>query len=444
MSHDQTADDRTTTTRDRIVESAQRAGVQLDPQELDRWMDAVTTTSEGDEIVMDSTSGVFGHRVSMLDFSPADLARFRAIGRIVEFDDVPGVIETALALSGSAAQSKMQTYPGDCDYFERVNIIAPSRAGACSMLAGLIRDKARNFTTGPGYQLIEVKFGSFPQAVRRGEADYAKGSPIAWMPPEIEAGQIEATTPAGAPVTISWDDVAHEPGWCKLDWLVADAERGQLANASNMIDATWEAPDGAITPLDGYLDGYFQEIYLDAQSAPIFDKLVKQVSSNALDDYIAQLEREVRKYFSPDHPNYGKAAKRMYNVFRLSGRYEEAAFLRELFDEPAALLYQVYALIRTVEEAAVKSEVFSMDNILDQTDELIMSVVKVLEGPEELEIVRHLLRLHRGLSRHTEGTPLGPQVDAAQAEVLNIVNNFFYEKMTSLPQIQTYVAGLAT
>ena len=43
----------------------------------------------------------------------------------MDFDDAPGVVETALALSGSAAQSKIQTYPGDCDYFERVNILAP-------------------------------------------------------------------------------------------------------------------------------------------------------------------------------------------------------------------------------------------------------------------------------------------------------------------------------
>jgi hypothetical protein len=438
-----TTDDDTSATRSRIIETASRMGVQLDETELDRWMTAVTTTSEGDDIAMDEATGVFGHKLSMLDFSPADLAHFRSIGKIVEFEDTPGVVETALALSGSAAQSKMQTYPGDCDYFERVNIIAPTREDACRILAKLIQDKTRDFLTGPGYQMIEAKFGSYPQDVRRGESEHGKGSPIAWLPAEILAGQIEATTPAGDPVVVRWDDVAADPGWCKLDWLVVDTTRGGLANASNMLDVTWEAPDGVITPLDGYLDGYFQEIYLDAESAPIFNKLVKQMSTDSLDDYIASLEREVRKYFASDHPNYGKAAKRMYNVFRLSGQYEPAAFLRELFDEPAALLYQVYALIKTVEEATVKSDMFSIDSILDQTDELILAVITVLEGAKEVEIVRHLLRLYRGLARHEEGTPLGPHVDAAQAEVLNIVNNFFYEKMTSHTAINEYVAGLS-
>ena len=130
---------------------------------------------------------------------------------------------------------------------------------------------------------------------------------------------------------------------------MADPVRGQLANASNMLDVTWEAPDGTITPLDGYLDPYFQEVYLEAESVPIFSKLAQHVSADALDDYVSSLEKEVKKYLTKDI-NYGKAAKRMYNVFRLTGRYQEAAFLRELFDEPTTMLYQVWSLIRTIDD----------------------------------------------------------------------------------------------
>lgn len=426
----------------RVAASAKRFGVQLNEKELKRWMEAISATEEGEDIMMDEASGVFGHKVSMLDFDPKDLARFRTIGKIVEFEDIPGQVETALALSGSAAQSKVQTFPGDCDYFERVNIIAPTRLEACQILAKIMKEKAINFRTGPNYQFIEAKFGSYPQEVIKGDKTCRKGSPIAWEPDEIVAGYMDAKDKDGNLIIIRWEEVAKDPGWCKLDWVIADASRGQLANASNMLDVTWEAPDGSITPLDGYLDGYFQEIYLDAESAPIFSKLVKQMSADSLDEYLAALEKETKKYFSGDHPNYGKAAKRMYNVFRLNGRYEEAAFLRELFDEPAALLYQVNALIRTIEEAVSKSNVFSIDTVLDQTDDLIMSVIKVLEGAEEVEIVRHLLKLYRLLARHEEGAPLGAQVNAAQAEVMNIVNNFFYEKITALPSIKEYVEAL--
>ncbi len=349
------------------------------------------------------------------------------------------MVETALALSGSAAQSKIQTYPGDCDYFERVNIMAPSRQEACQIFSRLMGEKAMSYLSGSNYQLIEVKYGSYPQDVVRGEQTLRADTPITWLPDEIVAGRIDATDLQGKPDVILWDDVAHDPGWCKLDWIIADPARGQLANASNMLDVTWEAPDGSITPLDGYLDGYFQEVYLDEASAPIFNKLVKEMSSDKLDDYVEELQGQVKKRITDSVPNYGKAAKRMYNIFRLNGRYEEAAFLRALFDGPAALLYQVHALMKTIEEAAEKSSIFSIDNILDQTDDLILSVIEVLEGEGEVEIVRYLLRMYRSLSRQEEGEPLAPQVEAAQAEVLNIVNNFFYEKMTTHPALKEYI-----
>jgi hypothetical protein len=437
--HDQASAD-----LDRIIESAQRLGVELDEEEALQWLTAMAVASESGDIVVDTKAGVFGHKVSMLDFSAEEIERFRAMGRLVEFEDKSGVVETALALSGSAAQSKVQSYPGDCDFFERINIIAATREEACGILADIIREKALNTRSGPNYQLIEVRFGNYPHTVIRDERTMQADTSISWSPEEVEAGRIDVTDQNGNPVTITWEEASLDPGWCKLDWIIADPMRKELANASNMLDVTWEAPDGSITPLDGYLDGYFQEVYLDASSVPIFSKLVKHVSPDAIDEYIAQLEHEAEKYINGDPPNYGKAAKRMYNAFRLSGRYEEAAFLRELFDEPAALLYQVWSLIRTVDETAQASTTISLDDILAQADDLIMAVIKVLEGDEELEIVRHLLHLEHALCRQGPGQGLGPEVTAARAEVLNIVNNFFYDRMTAHPPIKAYIEGAKT
>jgi hypothetical protein len=360
------------------------------------------------------------------------------IGRLVEFEDVPDKVETALALSGSAAQSKIQTYPGDADYFERVNIKAETWDEACQILADLIREKALSTLKGPNYQLIEVKFGNYPIDVIRDEEHIKAGSPIAWTPEEIRAGEIKTTNPEGDSLVIRWDDVAIDPGWCKLDWVIAYPARGELSNASNMLDVTWEAPDATITPLDGYLDPYFQEVYLEAESIPLFSKLSHHVSADALDDYVHQLEKEVNKYLTKDI-NYGKAAKRMYNIFRLTGRYEEAAFLRELFDEPAAMLYQVWALIRTVDECSQPGTSIPMESVVSQADQLIISAVDALEGVEEITIVRHLLRLRDSLDTQTSGQALTAEAEAARAEVINIVNNFFYDKLTGLPSIKVYI-----
>lgn len=422
---------------DRIIESAQRLGVELDEEEAIQWLTAISASKQSGDVIVDTRSGVFGHAVSMLDFSPEELEHFRKLGKLVEFVDQPGV-ETALALSGSAAQSKIQTYPGDADYFERINIKAETRHEACKRLAGLIRQKALDATTGPTYQLIEVKFGSYPQDVIREGANHAQGSPISWSAGEVEAGEIEASDAQGAEVLIRWDEVAHDPGWCKLDWVVADPVRGQLANASNMLDVTWEAPDGTITPLDGYLDPYFQEVYLEAESIPLFSKLAKHVSADALEEYVQQLEKEVRKYLT-QQPNYGKAAKRMYNIFRLTGRYEEAAYVRELFDEPATALYQVYSLIRTIDDVIGDPGSISQEALVEQADQLVLTVVDALEGEAETEIVRTLLRLRGSLDKAERDEVWVNQVEAARGEIINLVNNFFHERLHALPPIKTYI-----
>ena len=422
----------------RIIDSAARLGVEMDEEEALQWLSAIAVSGSDQNVVFDVHSGVFGHRASMLDFQSGELEYFRQVGRLVEFHDEPGSVETALAISGSAAQSRIQTYPGDLDFFERVNIKAPTRAEACQVLARIMRQKSLDTIRGDTYRLIEVKFGSYPFDVQRADRAIKAGSPIAWLPPEIEQGQFDVSRPDGAPATVTWDDVSSDPGWCKLDWVVADPVRKQVANASNMLDVTWESPDGTVTPLDGYLDPYFQEIYLEAESVPIFSKLVRHMSSDALDSYVAQLEKEVGKYVTRDK-NYGKAAKRMYNIFRLTGRYEEAAFLRELFDEPTTVLYQVWSLMRTLEEASGPEGNISNDAVMAQADRLIVDVVRVLEGDEEAEIVRYLLRLRDALAGSRAQLGRSELVEAARAEVINLVNNFFYEKLTAVPSIKAYI-----
>ncbi|HTI29201.1 MAG TPA: hypothetical protein VL687_02420, partial [Methylomirabilota bacterium] len=312
---------------------------------------------------------------------------------------------------------------------------------ACRMLAGLMREKALATERGATYRLIEVKFGSSPRDLLHSGKALARGSAISWTPAEIRDGQITATTPDGDPFPLAWDDVAPDPGWCKLDWVVADPAHGTLANASNMLDVTWEAPDGSITPLDGHLDGYFQEVYLEADSIPIFSKLVRNATPDALDDYIAQLEHEVAKYVTNDL-NYGKAAKRMYNVFRLTGRYLDAVYLRELFDEPAALLYQVWSLVRTIDDAVNPDEPTTMREAVTQADALITEVASVLDGAEEAEIVKTLVRLREQLDTDDHGTALSTDAEAARSLLRNLVNSFFHDRLVAVPSINAYIGRL--
>ena len=424
-----------------VMDSARRLGVELDESEAAEWLTAMQTEAEGGDVVIDVDSGVYGHRVTMLDFTPGDIARFRAIGKIVGFDDRPNV-KTALALSGSAAQSKIQSFPGDCDFFERVHITAPTRDEACVILRDLMREKATSTMVGPTYRLWEVKFGIYPfDAERAGQPVYAGGT-VSWGPSEVQAGFVTVTKD-GEAVQLNWDDLGvPDTGWCKLDWIVADPTRRALANASNVLDVTWEAPDGTITPLDKFIDPYFQEVYLGAESLPLFNRLVSQLSSDAVDTYVDDLEYEVHKYVTRER-NFGKAARRMYNVFRLTGRYAEAAYLRELFDEPTTVLYQVAALIRTLDEADRPGAEFGNEMLLSQTDTLIISAVSALEGKSETDMVRALLAVRDNLAKAVGSEGRSGDVEHVRSGAIDAVNEYFERRLIGMPQIKSYLDDLA-
>jgi len=424
----------------RVIDSARRLGVEINELEADQWIAAMAAESVGGDVVVDVDSGVFGHRASMLDLNPSDLARFRRIAPIVGFENRPSV-KTALALSGSAAQSRIQAYPADADFFERIHITADTREEACRILGEVIREKAISTMSGTSHRLSEVKLGTWDAAVTKGGKTEHAGSPITWLPHEVESGEMNVVAADGSARSMTWAEAAQNPGWCKLDWVVADRDRGQLANASNVLDPTWEAPDGTIVPLDGFLDPYFQEVYIDVDARPLFDRLIKDLSTDAVDDYVKQLEHECWKYSVKD-PNWGKVARRLYNIFRLSGQFAAAAYIRELFDEPTTALYQLAALIRTLDEAAVEGSPFDAEVLVSQADQLIMSAIGAMDGPQEAQVVAQLLRLRDELSgRKNAGR--SDEVDSLRAETMTAVNEYFHKRLVAVPEIAEYLDRIA-
>jgi hypothetical protein len=426
----------------RIVESGQRMGIEIDQAEAEAWIAAMEAEAGGGTILVDVDTGVYGHRVTMADYSPDDLARFREMALIVGIEDRPPVVTTALALSGSAAQGKIQRYPADCDFFERVHIQAATHEEAVAVLGGLLRDKALATLRGPGFRLWEAKWGTWDEEGTVRGTPVKPGSWISWSALEVEAGSIVLVRPDGSTRQVAWAEAPGRPGWSKLDWVVSDRTRGILANASNVLDPTWESPDGTIVPLDGFLEPYFQEVYLEAQSIPLFSRLVKQLGADAVDDYVEQLEAEVRKYVV-DHPNYGKAARRMYNVFRLSGRYAEAAYIRELFDEPVTALYQLAAQLETVDDASQASDTFDREMLITQLDRLIMSAIAALDGTDEAIMVARLGRLREAIASHVESVSRDEDMEEARAAAMDAVNDYFRRALEAVPSIKEYLDGLS-
>jgi hypothetical protein len=426
----------------RIIKTAQTLGVEVDETDVTQWLTAMAAAEESEgDVVIDEEAGIYGHEITLLDFDKATLERYRRLADIVQLPDTPQV-ETAISLSGSAAQGVIQRYPGDADFFERVNVKAETREEAIRILGDLMRNKGLEFMEGPGYQLNDIRWGTWKTDVVRDGERVAAGSSIMWHPAEVAAGKMEVLRPDGQPWTVEWDYGYLDPGWCKLDWVIAEPELGRVVNASNMLDVTWEAPDGEIVPLDGFLDPYFQEVYLEAESVPVFAKLAEHISPKAQGEYVRQLTGEVYRY-AHKKQNYGKVAKRMYNIFRLTGRTQAAALIRELFDEPAALLYQVAALIDTVGEAASETSTLDRRTIVDQLDHLIHDVTAVLEGPTESQIVDALLKLRDDVTGWEDlGDDWMKVVDESRHQTLELVNEYFKEKLLAISDVAEFLEEL--
>ncbi|MGB3714375.1 MAG: hypothetical protein WA996_08095 [Candidatus Promineifilaceae bacterium] len=429
---------------EQIIDSAKALGVEMDEEKAIQWLTTMAALDhDGYNLEVDHKSGIYGHRVVLLDFDPADLDRVRRVAAIVELEDRPNV-ETAIALSGSSAQSHVQTFPGDFDYFERVNIKAKSRQEACNVLGDVIREKVHDSATGPGFQLIEARFGTFTHRVVRSGKVIEPGSSITWSPAEVQDGHFNVLSPDGEPMTIDWNYACQDPGWCKLDWVLVDPAHPRAVKASNMFDATWEDADGTISPLDGFIDPYYQEVYLDAESIPLFSKISQQMDPDALRKYVIRLEKEIRKYSFGDHANYGKVAKRLYNVFRLTGRFEEAAYIRELFDEPAALLYQVSALLDGLVDLGRSGGVIDRETLTQQIDDLIRDVTSAAEGPVEVDLVMSLIRIRDDVTgRRTLASGWEATLREMQADIGGLVNKYFEERLRAIPQVDAYIDMLA-
>jgi hypothetical protein len=127
----------------------------------------------------------------------------------------------------------------------------------------------------------------------------------------------------------------------------------------------------------------------------------------------------------------------------MSGRYTEAAYLRELFDEPITALYQVAALVRTLDDAASSGEAFDAETMVAQVDRLIISAIQALDGPQEAEMVGHLLRLRDSLSAREGRAEREDEMTGISAAALGAVNDYFERMLRAMPEIQAYLEDVA-
>lgn len=421
-----------------LAAAAGRMGVEFDAESARTWILAMSAAEGADTFGQDPETGIFGHRVSLLDFDRGALEYFRRLAQKVRAAPRP-YAESAIAIAGSSAQGRVQLFPGDTDFFERLNLKAATERDARAALREIMRETALRALAEPDIVLVEVNFGVYPTAVVERGVARAQGDSVNWTPADVVKGAIEVTDAAGQPLVVRWDEAEAGMGWTYLGWIVADRQAGRMVQASNMLDVTWEAPDGQIVALDGSIDPFFQEVYLEPGAAALFHKVTRAADNGALSGYIQAMRWQVFHY-THEELNFGKAAKRMYNLFRLTDQLEAAAYVRELFDEPTAKLYQVPGLLEAVEVARDPGSGIDRETVLDQIDQVIRAVVEASSGPDEVEMVMALIRLRdEVMGRASAGVDVLHEV---RQRCSILINEFFRSRLLGLPRIARYVDQL--
>jgi hypothetical protein len=98
-------------------------------------------------------------------------------------------------------------------------------------------------------------------------------------------------------------------------------------------------------------------------------------------------------------------------------------------------------VIRALDEAIQPGSGISVEPVVHQLDETIVSVVDLIDGEEETEIVRNLLLLREAIASGN-GEDRSVQVEGSRQRLLNLVNSFFYEKLNAMPEIKSYMERL--
>ena len=182
---------------DDALAAARRAGVEADEHEARQWMLAVAN-DDPEAVSVDRQSGVFGDHVALLDFDPDDLTRFRRLVPHARLADAPET-ETAIAIAGSAAQGRIQLFPGDADFFERLHVHATDLESATRIVRDVDASdgRARAFEE-RDVVLLEVNLGTYSEAVVERGHPMAAGYSITWTPADVAAGRITVATPSAA------------------------------------------------------------------------------------------------------------------------------------------------------------------------------------------------------------------------------------------------------
>jgi hypothetical protein len=149
-------------------------------------------------------------------------------------------------------------------------------------------------------------------------------------------------------------------------------------------------------------------------------------------------------HYTHVEPNFAKAAKRLYNLFRVSDELEAAVFVGQLFDEPAAGMYQVPGLLEAADAALDPTAGIDRDLVLHQLDVVAETIAAVTEGAEEAELLAEVRALRaEATAAGRDSQAWAPVLADVRARSAAMVNDFFRAKLLADDRLRGLIEGLA-
>lgn len=168
----------------------------------------------------------------------------------------------------------------------------------------------------------------------------------------------------------------------------------------------------------------------------------ERIPTDVTDAYVSALEARVCELIGSEPKDFARAAVLIYDIFRLRDENEEAEQIARLFDLPAMVLFQVPPLVRSIDQMGRTLPSKASGGVLERIDDLNRLVIMALDGDDNVDVVRRLLDLREAISETHRDRTQSEAVSVAGDRLIHLVNAFFFDRLTAIPELRDYVVGL--
>ncbi|MBW3005002.1 hypothetical protein KY310_04170 [Candidatus Woesearchaeota archaeon] len=282
----------------------------------------------------DESGSVFGVENMVRDVDPERLRALKPMRDVVA-TPVDEVTDVAVSIGGTGAQSKTHLYPGDVDFGEFVVVRAADDAEFGRIMAGKTQETLRK-SEDAGMTFTELKVGSKKVEISPGVFEEISGA-NKWNREEVLRGYKEVVDSQGRTHRITLESAFSVDGpRPKMDW-VAPVD-GSYREISKVMYPVRQTEEGVYQFKYTGVETAWQDVYMSEREARLAERMSQVKSSGgiyneaAIDEFFRVVINDgIKSYGSIDHPNYLKAAKRLYTRYTASGDYAKAEALAPLF-----------------------------------------------------------------------------------------------------------------